>query len=261
MTSGQIHRLERISYTDLIPLIALRPIVLLPWGSAEAHGPHLPLGTDGIISREVTRRAAVRLANEDGCCVIIAPSVDYGVTNFGAAFPGTLSVSDSTVSSLVDEICRSLGKHGLSRTCIVNNHLEPAHIAALKLGASRAAASGCVVWVPDNTERRWATTLGDEFRSGACHAGRYETSLVLAAEPHTDVLTRAARLSPNPASLSRAIRLGARTFEEAQGPDAYFGWPADATVEEGDALYSALVEMVVQTIRESGISTPDFSRV
>ncbi|HQR17359.1 MAG TPA: creatininase family protein, partial [Gemmatimonadales bacterium] len=78
-----------------------------------------------------------------------------------------------------------------------------------------------------------------EFQTGACHAGRFETSIVLAERPE---LVRAAQkqLPPNPRSLSEAIRAGRGTFAEAGGPRAYFGYPADATAEEGRALVDAL---------------------
>ena len=58
-------------------------------------------------------------------------------------------------------------------------------------------------------------------------------------------------LSPNPASLSTAIRNGAHTFEEAGGPRAYFGWPADATAEEGRASIDALGQILADAVREA----------
>ena len=67
----------------------------------------------------------------------------------------------------------------------------------------------------------------------ACHAGRFEGSVVLAERPELFRRGLAEELEPNPSSLSTAIRSGATSFEEAGGPRAYFGWPADATAEEG----------------------------
>jgi len=74
-----------------------------------------------------------------------------------------------------------------------------------------------------------ALRLGDEFKSGACHAGSYETSLVLAASPFLVREEIATELDENPISLSRAIRDGKKTFLQAGGPQAYFGDPASAT--------------------------------
>jgi creatinine amidohydrolase len=82
--------------------------------------------------------------------------------------------------------------------------------------------------------------LTAEFKSGACHAGRFETSIVLAARPDLVREKTMAALVPNPASLSRAIRDGKRSFEEAGGARAYFGFPAEATPEEGRATIEVL---------------------
>jgi creatinine amidohydrolase len=93
---------------------------------------------------------------------------------------------------------------------------------------------------PNLTTRPWALRLSEEFKSGACHAGQFETSVVLAECP--DQVREATRtaLPPNPASLSRAILDGKQRFEEAGGPRAYFGFPAQATSEEGRSTIEVL---------------------
>jgi creatinine amidohydrolase len=92
---------------------------------------------------------------------------------------------------------------------------------------------------PDLTRKPWALRLGEEFRSGACHAGRFETSIVLAARPELVRDTRRS-LPANPVSLSDAIRAGIGNFHDAGGPRAYFGEPAQASVKEGRELIDAL---------------------
>ena len=74
---------------------------------------------------------------------------------------------------------------------------------------------------------------------------------MLAARP--DLVREPARraLPPNPASLSKAMRNGARTFEEAGGPRAYFGWPAEATAEEGRASIETLGQILADAVREA----------
>ena len=91
---------------------------------------------------------------------------------------------------------------------------------------------------PDLTRREHAARLTDEFRSGACHAGRYEGSVVMATRP--DLVRGAIQrsLAPVPASLAQAIRDGRTTFEQAGGARAYFGWPAAATAEESSTTTS-----------------------
>jgi creatinine amidohydrolase len=83
------------------------------------------------------------------------------------------------------------------------------------------------VLFPDNTRRRWAETLGEEFRSGDCHAGRYETSLVLASDP-ASVRERRAELAPVAIDLLAKMQTGVRSFVQAGAKDAYCGDPASA---------------------------------
>ncbi|MCB1797106.1 MAG: creatininase family protein, partial [Candidatus Competibacteraceae bacterium] len=91
----------------------------------------------------------------------------------------------------------------------------------------------------------------DEFRSGACHAGQYESSVVLAARP--ELVREAARqaLPDNPASLSEAIRAGKSTFVEAGGPQAYFGFPRQASAEEGRQTIELMASLVVEAVKEA----------
>jgi len=105
--------------------------------------------------------------------------------------------------------------------------------------------------VPDLTRRATASKLGDEFKSGACHAGRYEGSIVMAEHPELVREEIRKSLTPNPASLSTAIRAGLSTFEQAGGPRAYFGWPADASTEEGEATVGVLGEILAEAVHEA----------
>lgn len=233
-----------------------RPIVLLPIGSTEAHGPHLPLSTDTILSEELARRAGDALestaALSDRTEVLIAPSVAYALTDYAGEFAGTISVAADTAARLVADVCCSLLGHGFDRICLLNSHLEPAHVTSLRDACARVKErTGRVVAFPDQTEKRWARTLTDEYKRGACHAGSYETSLVLAARPELVRDEVRARLTPLPIDLAKAMKAGVRTFGEAGAAQAYFGDPAAATRAEGDDIYARLVEMVVTTIRET----------
>ncbi len=244
-------RLAELTWTEAADERARQPIVLVPIGSTEAHGPHLPLSTDAILSDELARRAGEAL-EADGRTVLIAPTLSYAITEYAAAFAGTISLSPETATNLVAEVCASLALQGFQRVCLVNSHLEPAHVVSLKDACARAEAkSGQKVAFPDQLDRRWARTLTEEYKRGACHAGSYETSLVLAARPELVRNDVRARLSPLPIDLAQAMKAGKRTFGEAGAADAYFGDPAAATTDEGNAIYALLVTMVVSTVRET----------
>ncbi len=244
-----MRRLGELTWRETEALTARAPIVLVPVGSTEAHGPHLPLATDAILSEELAARAAAAL-DAAGYVTIVAPTIAYAITHYASEFAGTISIAPETATALVADVCGSLIAQGLSRVCLVNSHLEPAHVTSLKEACARVQARhGVAVVFADQLEKRWARTLTDEFKRGACHAGSYETSLVLAARPELvrDEVRR--QLMVKPIDLARAMREGKRTFGEAGAAEAYFGDPAAASVEEGNDIYARLVTMVVEEAR------------
>ncbi len=230
-------------------------LVLIPIGATEAHGPHLPLGTDVYLSEELARRAA-RVIEQSGARVIIAPSISYSVAEYASEFSGTVSISNSAAVQVLADACVSLMKQGFEQICLVNNHLEPAHVESLNAAAAAVEArTGRKIAFPDQTVRRWARTLTEEYKRGACHAGQYETSLLLAARPDLVRDSIRAQLAPKPIDLAVAMKSGIKTFVAAGADQAYFGTPAQATAEEGDAIYHTLVTMVVETIKETFVIT------
>ncbi len=240
-----------MSWTQVGEALRGDPVGLLPVGSTEPHGPHLPLETDVLISTETARRAAARLAAR-GTPALVLPPIAYAVTEFSKDFPGCLGLGRATARALVVEVCRAALDGGFRAICLVNSHLEPEHLEVLREAALDAsAACGKPVVFPDVTQRRWAQTLTEEFRSGACHAGRYETSLVMAAAPETVREPERLALPPNDVSIGRKIKEGARTFREAGGALAYFGDPAAATRAEGEASFEALAAMVETAVLEA----------
>ena len=124
-------------------------------------------------------------------------------------------------------------------------------MAVLREAAKGIRELGLPVAFPDFTRRALAQTLTEEFRSGACHAGQYETSLIMAARPELVNDEERRKLADNPSSLTEAFARGARTFEQAGGPDAYFGFPRSATAAEGEASFSTMAAALVAAIDEA----------
>jgi creatinine amidohydrolase len=207
---------------------------LLPLGATEPHGPHAPLATDTVISVGVCRRAAERLRGE--LDVLVLPPVPYGVTRYGADFPGAVSISEETLRALVTEIAANF-----ERVVLVNSHLEPEQVWTLR---------GLGLPLFDVTRRERAERLTDEFRAGAGHAGRYETSLVLADRPELVNRGRMATLEAKMIDMPAAIRSGQTSFVAMGMDQAYAGAPAEATAEEGEQTFEALADMLVELIRE-----------
>jgi creatinine amidohydrolase len=207
---------------------------VLPLGAVEPHGPHAPLVTDTLISIGICHRAADRLEGE--IPVLVLPPVHYGVTRYAGAFPGTVSLSEGTLRSLVSEIAESVG-----RLVLVNSHFEPEQVETLR-------STGLPLL--DLTRRKNAERLTEEFRSGSCHAGRYETSLVLVDRPELVHADRMLALEERHVDMPAAIRAGQTDFVAMGMDEAYCGAPAESSAEEGRETFDTLTDILVELIRE-----------
>jgi creatinine amidohydrolase len=228
-------RLAELTSPQLAKLVD--PVALWPVGAVEPHGPHAPLGTDTLISVGMCERAAARLDN-----AVVLPPLPFGVTRYGAAFAGAIGISEQTLRAVVLDVAKAVADNGFRRLVIVNNHFEPEQVATLRAAAEEAGALYL-----DLVRRRNAQRLTDEFRRGSCHAGRYETSLVLAVAPEL-VDAGASELPANEVDMPAAMAAG-RTDFVAMGMDrAYCGAPAEATAEEGGATFDTLTDLLVELI-------------
>lgn len=238
--------LADLTYEEVAELVSGgTAIAIVPVGSVEPHGPHLPLHTDTTISETCAARAAEKL-EASGVRAVVAPSVPYGVTEYARGFSGAISVPAAALTAMLRGIAEQLLACGFQHVTFVNNHLEPAHDAAVRAAIEGLGEGTASVACP--LTRRWGRTLSDEFKSGSCHAGRYETSLVLAAgKPVRGTLGDLPKIG---LSLSEAIKAGKATFAEIGMDRAYTGAPAEATREEGEELYDRLVTMVVTEVLE-----------
>ncbi|MDB4952911.1 MAG: Creatinine amidohydrolase [Myxococcales bacterium] len=247
MTEKFLARHTTASFQDLIAgnrgVIALVPI-----GSTEPHGPHLGLGTDVIISAAACVRACELFEKRGTMVGVIAPAVPYGVTDCAAGFSGAVSVPAEVLTPYLAAICDGLLASGVRHVCLVNNHLEPAHDAAVRAvlaGREKKVSVACPL------AKKWARTLSAEFKSGACHAGRYESSIVMFAAP--EMVNESIRqvLANVPISLSEKLKEGVTTFQAMGMELAYAGDPSAASVAEGEQLTQKLAEMVVGEVLEA----------
>lgn len=246
-----VHALAAMTWNDVRALPLERTVALLPTGAVEAHGPHLPLGTDIVIAEAMTRAGAARLSARN-LTVLIVPTIPVAPAPFAAAFAGTIDTPAEATTMIVLGVARSLASHGVRVTAVANAHHDPAHVEALRAAVARAATDGDRSLVfPDLTRRRWAEKLTEEFRSGACHAGRYEGSVVLAEQPDAVNTAVMQTLPPNPRSLVDAIRQGVATFAAAGGTDAYFGFPAEATADEGRQIVETLGAILEEAVMDA----------
>ena len=195
-------------------------LLALPLGSLEQHGPHLPLDTDTRIAAAVAHGLAARRPG-----VSVAPPVAYGASGEHAAFPGTLLVGHEVLTALLVELVRS-ARTSFRGVVLVNAH--GGNEATLSEVARRCSAEG-----DDVLAWRAAVPGGD------AHAGRTETSLMLAIDPAAVRLERAEPgcTAPLEVLLPRLRAEGVRPVSS----NGVLGDPTGASAEEGRAVLDALV--------------------
>ena len=246
-----VYRLPDLTWEDVGALDGDQAVAILPVGATEAHGPHLPLDTDVTIA-EAMAEAGGRRLSALGLEVILLDALRYTPATFAAGFPGTIDIGSETLAALLTDIAASLHRAGIATLVLANAHFDPANLEALHAAAASINRTASIrVVFPDVTRRPWGGRLTEEFRSGACHAGQYEGSILLARTPARVREEVMRRLRDHPVSLAAAIDAGARSFAEAGGTSAYFGRPARATPEEGRATIETLGGILAEAVTES----------
>jgi creatinine amidohydrolase len=252
------YRYEELTWPEMRDAIARQPVVLLPFGTVEDHGPHLPLNTDNVIVEAICLEAARRAPGE----LLVMPLVSYGLDEHHMDFPGSVSVNMQTLLACVSDVATSAARHGFSHVLVVNGHGSNASVAdlaarqvVLRNGIVCGAMSPNAAIDPALAE----PTLSQMRRSGPggiAHAGEYETAMML-------------HLRPDLVQMDRAVR------EMGQLKLEYFNWdhpgssilawqdwwscmsesgvcgdPTVATAEFGHALFETTVETFVRFVRE-----------
>lgn len=200
------------------PEAATGGLVLVPVGSVEQHGPHLPLDTDTVIAVAVAEGVAREIE------AWVAPALSYGSSGEHQSFPGTASVGSDALTHVVVELVRSL-RTWADRVVIVNAH--GGNVAALN-------ASDEIEWVPCATE------------TVDLHAGFTETSLMLHLRPESVRLELAEAGNTQP--LSEILPSMLAGGVAAVSPNGVLGDPAGANAAEGERVLKAMVAEVVERL-------------
>ncbi|MCK9896667.1 mycofactocin biosynthesis peptidyl-dipeptidase MftE [Frankia sp. AgB32] len=223
--------LGRAAWPDLA---GARPVLVLPLGSTEQHGPHLPLDTDTRIADAVALGLAERLAP-----LLVAPALAFGASGEHAGFPGTLSLGTEVLGRALVELVRSADDTAAG-VFVVNGHGGNAD--ALRAAGRVLAAEGrpLRVWTPTVALSR---TAGVPGAAGDLHAGRAETSLLLHLAPDLVRLDQA-RAGPMPA-LADLVARGVA----ALSPSGILGDPTGASAAEGARLLDAYLRDATEHLR------------
>ncbi|MGH2614463.1 MAG: creatininase family protein [Thermomicrobiales bacterium] len=245
-------RWQKLRREQVAEIAAAGGLPLLPIGSVEQHGPHLPLDTDTHAATTVAERAALRLAETADPPALVLPAVWWGLSPYWLPFPGTLSLRPETILALIADLGASVARHGFRRLVIVNGHGGNEGIiavAATQLADCGLRAAALSYWA----------LIGDELRQWSrhdCgsigHAGEVETSIVLALQPELVDTAQAGTVAS--ADLSRGGRFPGVGYAppdpERESPTGVYGAASAGRPELGEAVLDLAAERLADFVRE-----------
>jgi len=225
-------------------------VAVLPIGSCEVHGPHLPFGNDALQVTAIARRAAERAA-EKGAQALVLPTIPFGCDQNLMEFPYTVTLSPRTILALLDEVIGSVARHGMKKFLLLNGHGGNTGTldAALRelYGRYGAFLARLDFWLV-------AADVADQVRetSEIEHADEIETSIALALYPHLVNMAAAEAASTRRSCLPLLERYGGKfsrpwhLFTRNGG----VGDPTCASAEKGRKVVEATVKRLADILVE-----------
>lgn len=216
-----------------------KTVAVLPVGSFEQHGPGLPLTTDTLIAGELARRCA------DTYDLLLLPPICFSCSHEHAAFPGTISVSPTTLSRVIEEVADDLSRQGVPKLVVMNCH--GGNSVLINVVQQANAARKSMLLYPTshhwNLARAASGCATDNHQD--MHAGEAETSILLAVAPE----------QVQPGWESADHQVDDRSLLTLVGMDrltetGVIGRPSLASAQKGEALLDALVERLSDPLKE-----------
>ena len=233
---------------ELRALAEADALVIIPVGSTEQHGPHLPVQVDARLAAEVARRAAVRISEHGS--VVVAPTLWCGLAEHHMAFGATITLDFATFHALIRCVCDSILRHGFRRLALLNGH--GGNIKALDVIAGELQRElgvrvlSATYWTVSGVAKAFKEIL--EMQPGVAHACEAETSMMLALEPGLVDRDEMARLEGCTRNLSVSGGVYRwRGFEEMT-ESGVIGFPAAASAEKGERLLAAAADGVAEAL-------------
>jgi creatinine amidohydrolase len=232
-----------------------RAVVIIPTGSIEQHGPHLPLDTDTFLCASVAEAGAARAT--EGGPVVVTPTACFGASEHHMAFAGTVTLRPETFRETVAEICLSLARHGLRRQLVVNGHGGNTALLAAAVQQLGFEAPVHVLTVDYWTLARPVIAEVRESEPGGMgHACEFETSLMLHLRPESvrrelvvrEIVTPRYRAERFDLFEQGAVSAHWKTHELSKS--GVMGAPDLATEEKGRRLFEACAEGLAALIED-----------
>ena len=252
--------LADLRWPDIARVLTERSIIVQPLGAIEQHGPHLPLSTDFVVADELARATLDEVGDEHD--VWLLPTMAYTKSNEHARFPGTVWLSASTMTSVLDDIGRCVAMLPARKLVLLNAHGGNSALAGVANRDLRLAY-GLQTFLTHPgvpADQGGASTAG-ELGMGV-HGGTDETSMMLHLRPDLVDMTVATRNVPEKLARNQHVRFGGRVsfgwLSSDFGPDGHIGDPTTATAERGKELFEGSVRTFAEALGE--IAAFDFGR-
>ncbi|MEM6282200.1 MAG: creatininase family protein [Chloroflexota bacterium] len=250
--------LDEMTGPQVAALLEKTDVLLLPLGAVEAHGAHLPLGTDNFEARENCRRAALEL-EKLGCPVVIGPVIPFGTSSFHMGFAGTITLKPETLIAVIREVCLSLYETGFRQFAFVHGHDG-------NLPSMMVAAQEVVDHTPDAKAMvlNWLTPLSKVYhtiqksKKQEGHGGEGETSRILVTHPELVHLDKAVAHHVPPEDMRKIqgrehIKTGGGIFYATRRykdhtPYGHIGDPALASADKGIRGYDIIAQWIAAVV-------------
>ncbi len=222
---------------------------LLPVGSTEQHGPHLPLGTDAFDAAYLADRIAEACSDPKP---MVLPLISYGVSYEHDEFKGTISISNNALSRMVYEIGMSAARNGIKKLVIINGHSGNA--PALSFAAQMITRDARIFACVDTGETSDVDVYAIIETPNDIHAGEIETSTSLAVRPHLVRMERATKRIPR--FSSRYLNFTSRrnipwyVYTKRISQNGVIGDPTKASATKGEKIWQIMIAHLVALVED-----------
>jgi creatinine amidohydrolase len=248
--------LENLTFKEVDALDREKTLVLIPFGSMEQHGPHIPIGEDTMVANAITEGALKKIG--DKISILALPAIPIGQSPEHMDFPGTLTFSAETYLAVIKDICTSVAHHGFKKIVLVNGHggNPPALTAA---GFDLRFTHGLSIFLFN----AWAFIpfMGQELvereapRNIDFHGGELETSVMLALDPELVHMEWGVDETNPKFAQGKLITFTGPVFVNWNSkydvaPSGISGQPSYGTAQKGKKIMDYLIESLCQTLEE-----------
>ncbi len=248
-TDGARYLLGELTWPEARERFKEVDLAILPVGSTEQHGPHLPVDTDSFDAEYLAGQVAMACSDPKP---IVLPLIPYGVSYHHDDFSGTISVSPDTLAKVVYDVGISAARNGIKKLIIVNGH--GGNSPALHFAAQNINKDAHIFTCVDTGETSDPDVYALAETDNDVHAGEIETSTSLSVRPHLVKMDRAEKFVPKFSNKyldftsRRSVGWYARTAHIS--PVGVLGDPTRATKEKGDKMWDVIISRLVEFVED-----------